>query len=48
MSALETEPESSFIDTNVWLCAFIEGDDPQKSARAKLLIEASNTVIVSI
>jgi hypothetical protein len=45
---LETEPESSFIDTNVWLYAFIEGDDPQKSARAKLLIEASNTVIVSI
>ena len=48
MSALETEPESSFVDTNVWLYAFIEGDDPQKSARARLLIEASRAVIVSI
>ena len=46
--APETEPESSFVDTNVWLYAFIEGDDRQKSARAKLLIEASRAVIVSI
>jgi predicted nucleic acid-binding protein len=48
MNALETGPESCFIDTNVWLYAFIEGDDPHKSARAKLLIEASRDVIVSI
>jgi predicted nucleic acid-binding protein len=48
MSASETGPESCFVDTNVWLNAFIEGDDRQKSARAKLLIEASRAVIVSI
>jgi predicted nucleic acid-binding protein len=48
MNALETAPKSSFIDTNVWLYAFIEGDDPQKSARAMLLIGACKTVIVSI
>ena len=47
MSAPETEPESCFIDTNVWLYAFIEGDDRQKSTRAKLLIEVSRAVIVN-
>jgi predicted nucleic acid-binding protein len=48
MSALGTEPEGSFVEANVWLYAFIEGGDPQKSARAKLLIGACKTVIVSI
>ena len=41
------EPESCFIDTNIWLYALIEDDDPGKSARAKLLIETQSAVIVS-
>ncbi len=48
MSVHETQRQSSFVDTNIWPYAFIEGDNPQKSASAKLLIEASSTVIVSI
>jgi predicted nucleic acid-binding protein len=48
MSAPETEPKNCFIDTNVWLYAFIEGNDRQKSTRAKLLIEVSRAVVVSI
>jgi len=47
MSVPETEPESCFIDTNIWLYAFIEGDDPGKSARTKSLIETRSAVIVS-
>lgn len=47
MSAPDTEPENCFIDTNIWLYAFIEGDDPGKSARAKSLIETRSMVIVS-
>jgi predicted nucleic acid-binding protein len=41
------EPEPCFIDTNIWLYALIEDDDPGKSARAKLLIETRSAVIVS-
>jgi predicted nucleic acid-binding protein len=48
MSVSETGPESCFVHTNIWLYAFIAGDDRQKSAGAKLLIEASRAVIVSI
>src|SRR2546428_4456051 len=47
MSRPETEPERCFIDTNIWLYAFIEGDDRRKSAHAKALIEASSAVSVS-
>jgi len=47
MSGAEPAPESCFIDTNIWLYAFIEGDDPGKSARAKLLIETQSTISVS-
>ena len=32
---------SCFIDSNVWLYAFIEGQDEGKTERAKALIEAS-------
>jgi predicted nucleic acid-binding protein len=48
MSATETDLEICFVDTNVWLYAFIEGDNRQKSPRAKLLIEASRDVVISI
>jgi len=48
MGTPETEPESCFVDTNIWLYALIEGADHRKSARAKLLIEATKAMIVSI
>src|SRR6266540_626890 len=47
MNDAETLPESCFIDTSVWLYAFIEGDNPEKSARAKSLIEAQGAISVS-
>ena len=47
MSVPDTEPPSCFVDTNIWLYAFVEGDDLRKSADAKSLLEASGTVIVS-
>ena len=47
MSVPDAAPESCFVDTNIWLYAFIEGQDRQKTARAKGLLEASHTIIVS-
>lgn len=47
MSGTEAPPESCFIDTNIWLYAFIEGDDPQKTAHAKSLIETQRAIYVS-
>ncbi len=35
----------SFIDTNIWLYAFIEGDDPQKTAVARDLIRDCQPVV---
>jgi predicted nucleic acid-binding protein len=46
MSGPDTAPASCFVDTNIWLYAFVEGDDRRKSARAKSLLEASRAVIV--
>ena len=47
MIAPDTAPASCFVDTNIWLYAFVEGDDRRKSARARSLLEASRVVIVS-
>jgi predicted nucleic acid-binding protein len=47
MSVPDTEAARSFVDTNIWLYAFVAGDDRRKSARAKALLEASRAVIVS-
>jgi predicted nucleic acid-binding protein len=47
MSVPDAAPESCFVDTNIWLYAFIEGEDRRKTARAKELLEASRTIIVS-
>jgi predicted nucleic acid-binding protein len=47
MSAPETELESCFIDTNIWLYAFTVGNGPGKTARAKALIERQSTIFVS-
>ena len=47
MSGAETPPENCFIDTNLWLYAFIEGDDPHKTAPAKSLIETQRAIYIS-
>lgn len=47
MSAPETGAENCFIDTNIWLYAFIVGDDPEKATRAKALIETRSAIFVS-
>jgi predicted nucleic acid-binding protein len=47
MSVPDAAPERCFVDTNIWLYAFIEGNAPQKPVRAKALLEASPAVIVS-
>jgi predicted nucleic acid-binding protein len=38
----ETDATLRFVDTNVWLYAFIEGEDVAKSARASGLIQQGN------
>jgi predicted nucleic acid-binding protein len=35
----------AFVDSNVWLYAFIEGDDPQKTAVAKSIVENSSMIL---
>jgi len=47
MSGAETAPESCFIDSNIWLYAFIKGDEAEKSTRAKSLIETQSAIHVS-
>ncbi|MGH8069573.1 MAG: PIN domain-containing protein, partial [Candidatus Entotheonellia bacterium] len=47
MRVPDTEPASGFVDTKIWLYAFVEGDDLRKLARAKSLLAASRVVIVS-
>src|SRR5262245_31237641 len=42
----EAVPERCFVDTNIWLYAFIEGEDRQKTMYAKALLETSRAVIV--
>ena len=40
-------PTPAFIDTNVWLYAFIAGQDPTKTQRANRLISTTTTITVS-
>jgi predicted nucleic acid-binding protein len=47
MTGPEAKAASCFIDTNIWLYAFTVGDDPEKTARAKSLIETQSAVFVS-
>ena len=42
---IERKTEFCFIDSNIWLYAFIEWQDPTKSARAILLIEEISPVV---
>jgi len=37
----------SFVDTNIWLYAFIPSQDPNKSAKAKAIIQQSDIIISS-
>ncbi len=37
----------TFIDTNVWLYAFIAGQDPTKTQRAHHIISTTTTIVVS-
>jgi predicted nucleic acid-binding protein len=43
----ETNPSLCFLDTNVWLYAFVATQDPAKSEIAKSIIQ-SNEIIVSV
>jgi predicted nucleic acid-binding protein len=47
MSSPEAMLERCFVDTNIWLYAFIEGEDHQKTMYAKTLLETSRAVVVS-
>lgn len=46
MAATELPTSPCFVDTNIWLYAFIEGEDGHKQARAKNTIQ-DNEVILS-
>ena len=41
----DNQVPTCFIDTNIWLYAFIEGDDSVKSAAARMLIQETDPVI---
>jgi len=45
MHALEKLSVRCFIDTNVWLYAFIESDDDQKRIAAKTIVQSCDVVI---
>jgi predicted nucleic acid-binding protein len=45
MSELEEAQQRCFIDTNIWLYAFIETDGEQKSAAAKSVIRKPDVVV---
>ena len=38
----------SFIDSNVWLYAFIEGQDALKERRANELIQTTPNIVISV
>lgn len=43
----DAEPKLCFIDTNVWLYAFIQTQDQNKTAVAKITIQSSEIVVSS-
>lgn len=45
MHALDRTAARCFVDTNVWLYAFIESDDVQKRATAKAIVQSCAAVI---
>ena len=42
-----TPPTAAFLDSNIWLYAFISGQDPQKRAQALALIADTSPIVVS-
>ena len=42
-----TAAESSFVDTNVWLYAFVHTQDPEKSEKAKRIIQNTPAALAS-
>lgn len=40
-------PESAFIDSNIWLYAFITGQDTSKSQIARSLVKAVPSIVIS-
>jgi predicted nucleic acid-binding protein len=42
-----TAAVTSFVDTNVWLDAFIEGQDSKKSEKAKRVVQNTSAILVS-
>lgn len=47
MSITNDTTTAAFIDTNVWLYAFITGQDPVKRQQAVTLIRATETIFIS-
>ena len=45
MTEINKSQERCFIDTNIWLYAFIEGDDKQKHTVAKSVIQKPDVVV---
>jgi len=45
MHALEKLSVRCFVDTNIWLYAFIESNDDQKRIAAKAIVQSCNVVI---
>jgi predicted nucleic acid-binding protein len=44
---IEAPTMTVFIDSNVWLYAFIAGQDPRKTERARQVIQTPSTIIIS-
>ncbi len=44
---MSDNPERCFIDTNIWLYAFIEGEEPEKTRKAKQIIDTQHDIVLS-
>ncbi len=44
---MSDNPECCFIDTNIWLYAFIEGEEPEKTHKAKQIIDTTHDIVLS-
>ncbi len=47
MSEIENETNHYFIDTNIWLYAFIEANNNEKMVKAKTIIESTANIIIN-
>ncbi|MCP4401120.1 MAG: PIN domain-containing protein [bacterium] len=44
---MSDNPERCFIDTNIWLYAFVEGEEPEKTREAKHVIDTEHDIVLS-